>query len=276
MVLGAAALAGTVGFLMGSSRETPGPVAPVQVTSVTTAAPSAPTFASAAASASSAAEPSLLDAARAGDLRALKTLELRAAEARTPDEALAIAAGHATLARLDAARLVADLRRDPKLLSDKSTMAYAYRLALDPEVAPDLLAGLAGLEDPLVADLLYDLAARSEPGSRLHLLSMDLLLGPAVRREAGEALAITLDLRAAVTCERAAALLPRATKSADERAVPHLERFGVEKGCGPKNEDDCFACLRGDAPKKALEEALTAAKDRKLEPPWRAGVQRSK
>ena len=279
LVLGAAVLAGAIGFFAGSSREAPpsppaspsGP-SPSPMGSSAAPAPVPPPSASA-----SAPTPSLLDAARAGDLHALKTLELRPAEARTPDEALALAAGQAALARRDAARVVDDLRREPKLMSDKSTMGYAYRLALDPEVAPDFLAGLAALDDPLIADLLYDLVARSEAGSRLHLLAIDLLLGPAVRTEASESLAITLDLRAANACERVAALLPRATKSADERAVPHLERFRVEKGCGPKDQDDCFACLRNEPLKKALEDAIAAATERKQAPPWRAGgAQRSK
>ncbi len=207
--------------------------------------------------------------AASGDLGALKSLELKKASERTPEEALAISAGHAALARADADRLAADIATDPALLSDKGTMAYLYRLALDPDVAPTLLAALARLESPIVADLLFDLVSRGEPGARLTLLTEDLLLGPAVRPEASKALAVTLELRAAKSCDQAAALLGRATTTGDERAVPHLERFLVEDGCGPKKKDDCWPCLRDDERKAKLEDAIATVKKTRVEAPWR-------
>ncbi len=235
-------------------------------------APSASTASSGptqAAASVRAAEPSALERAAAGDLHALKVLEMKSAIERTPEEALAISAGHAALARADATRLAEDLSSDPKLFQDRGTMAYLYRLALDPDVAPTLLGALARLEDPVVADLLFDLVDRGEPGARLVLLAEDLLRGPAVLPEASKPLTLILDLRSAKTCERASVLLPRANAVGDERATALLERFRVKAGCGPKRADDCFPCLRDPPIEKTLEEAIAATKTRRFSPVWR-------
>lgn len=194
---------------------------------------------------------------------------MKSAIERTPEEALAISAGHAALARADATRLAEDLSSDPKLFQDRGTMAYLYRLALDPDVAPTLLGALARLEDPVVADLLFDLVDRGEPGARLVLLAEDLLRGPAVLPEASKPLTLILDLRSAKTCERASVLLPRANAVGDERATALLERFRVKAGCGPKRADDCFPCLRDPPIEKTLEEAIAATKTRRFSPVWR-------
>jgi hypothetical protein len=218
----------------------------------------------------------LLDRARAGELSALKELELRPPRDRTVDEALALAEGHATLARADAARLLADLGRDPKLFEDRATMGYAYRLALDPEVAPTLLAGLAALTHPTAADLLYDLAARGEPGARLVLLAEDLLLGPAVRGETSKPLALLLEVREVRACPEIVALLPRVSELGDDRLGPLLERFRSREGCGPKDQDDCWGCLRDESSERIFDEAAKAAAGRAFSAPWSVAAQRAK
>lgn len=275
----AAALAGGAGFLLASSnRGAATTAAPTPSTSAIASAPPAEAPAPPLASAVGTAQPaSLLERAKSGDLTALKELELRPAAQRTPDEALAITAGHAALARKDGARLAADLAKDPSLFGDRSTMAFAYRLALDPDVTPSLLADLARLDDPRVADLLFDLATRGEPGARLTLLAEDLLGGPAVRPEVSNAVAIALEIRSVQDCSRLLALLPRVSASADDRAVPLLARFRERKGCGPKNEDDCWSCLREGENERRLDEAEKAAGARPFDPPWRLRApQRSK
>ena len=221
-------------------------------------------------SASSAApgQAELVTRARAGELDALKTLDERTASARTIDESLALEAGHAALARADAATLAADLARDPKLLSDTSTMAYAYRLAFDASAAPALLGGIASIEDPGAPDFLYDLAKRGEPGSRLTLLAGDLLHGAAVRKRASRALAIALDLEQARACAVLLSLTPRIEADADDRALPMLARLSDTTGCGPKNQDDCLPCLRTNDAKAKLSRAHDAAKSRQFAPPW--------
>lgn len=273
IALVAAAVAGVLGFLAGSSSPSVAtePVIGSAAPAVTTPQPlaSASSGPTEPASATSRAEPSVLELAASGDLRALKLLEIKKPGDRSPEEALAISAGLAALARTDASRLAEDLAADPKLFGDRGTMAYLYRLALDPDVAPTLLAALTRLESPIVADLLYDLVARGEPGARLVLLAEDLLRSPAVLPEASKPLALVLDLRAASSCERAAGLVKRASSTADERAVPLLERYRSKTGCGPKNADDCFSCLRGVEAEKLLDDAIVAAKARPFEAPWR-------
>lgn len=277
LALVAAAIAGAAGFVAGShsNRTSSPPVAPSSTTLAAPSATSAP-LASAtssgptqAAATAKAPEPSSLELAAAGDLHALKTLEMKSATERTPEEALAISSGHAALARADGVRLAEDLSSDPKLFQDRGTMAYVYRLALDPDVAPTLLVALARLEDPVIADLLYDLVDRGEPGARLVLLADDLLRGPAVPKEASKPLTLILDLRNAKTCERVSVLLPRANAVGDERATPLLERFRSKSGCGPKRADDCFPCLRDPPIEKVFEEAIVATKARKFAAPWR-------
>lgn len=205
--------------------------------------------------------------ARGGDLAALKAIEARPRAQRTIEEALALEAGHAALAVREAEQLVRDLGVDPALFGDATTMAHARRMALDPAVAPALLAGLARIPHAAVADLLFDLAWRGEPGGRLVLLADDLLEGPA-RKHVSRALDVTLLVRAARSCERVASLLPRATETADDRVLPVLERFDVRTGCGPKRTDDCHACLREGEAATALEAARDAARGRPFAAPW--------
>ncbi len=216
----------------------------------------------------------LLQRAREGDLPALKALEAREPRDRTIEEAIALETGHAELARKEARQLLDDLAADRALFRDPATMAHAYRLALDPAVAPTLLAGLVAQRDVVVPDFLFDLVARGEPGARLVLLAEDLLLG-AARRDASPELEVILQARAARTCERTAALLPSITERADDRVLPILLGLDVRTGCGPKRADDCHACLREPARAKELEAAREAAAGRPFVAPWAPSPTRS-
>ena len=220
------------------------------------------------ASSVSGSPPDRLALAASGDIDALKELDKRSHTERTVAEALALAAGHAELARREAETLGRDLALDASLWSDRTTIAHAYRLALDPAVAPEMLRIFAETDSPIAADLLFDLATRGEPGGRLTLLADDLLLGPAARREATKALAVALDLRAAAECWQVAALLPRVLTDADDRSRSFLDGFEKEAGCGPKRADDCFACLRTEPARAAFAEARAAAASRAYERPW--------
>lgn len=273
-----AAMAATIAVVVTSTRSEPSP--PL-------AAPTASSIAAVATSAAPAvsappevtrppvtADTDLLERARLGDLAALKTLEARDAGRRMPAEALAVEAGHAALARQEAQRLADDVSAEPALLVDPAVASHVLRLALDPAVAPTLLGGLAAVDHPAVPDLLFDLAHRGEPGARLALLADDLLLG-AARGRASPPLAIALDVRAARSCERVSALLPRIRELADDRVLPHLERVDERTGCGPKRADDCWACLRGGEPEQALDEARRAARERRFVAPWSAEARRA-
>lgn len=212
--------------------------------------------------------------ARGGDVAALKRLELVPAAERTIEQALAIDAGHAVRAQREARRLASDMREDPSLLEDSSTLAHAYRLALDPVVAPDLLGGLAAIEHPTVADLFDDLVARGEPGGRgglvvSDLLASDLLERRGLRSKASPALKVILDLRTARDCWQTGEALARATQHADDRALRLLEPLATETGCGPKKLDDCYPCLRMAPYADRLPKAIEASASRRFIPQWR-------
>jgi hypothetical protein len=268
-----AIVAGGVGFLAGRASAPAGgtPAAPAPTGSASAAAP--PAIVAPSASAPPGGDAAVADAAsevtraRGGDLAALKAIEARPRSRRTIEEALALEAGHAALAVREAEQLVRDLAGDPALFGDATTMAHARRMALDPVVAPALLAGLSRIPHAAVSDLLFDLAWRGEPGGRLVLLADDLLEGPA-RKHASPALDVTLLVRAARSCERFASLLPRITEAADDRVLAVLERVDVRTGCGPKRSDDCHACLREGEAAAALEAARDAARGRPFAAPW--------
>ncbi len=206
--------------------------------------------------------------ARAGDLEALKSLDDESPAARDASEAVALYEGHGVLARRDAEAFVRDVAAEPKLLEDRATLAYGYRLALDDAAAPALLAGLSSVDAPVVPDLLFDLATRGEPGARLTILARDLLEVGAVRARASKALSVSLALEAARDCGTALALLPRVEADADDRATSELERLHAERGCGPKGTDDCMPCLREPIGRAALERATQAARERPFERGW--------
>lgn len=279
--LAVAALGVGLGLALGSPRDgvdrrsTSGPTPDAAATTVA-AAPTSTSTPGPSAAASSTPREAVDDPrtrASHGDLAALKALEARAPAERSVDESLALEAGHAALARDEARRLAEDVAATPALLDDPGATSHVARLALDPVVAPTLLGGLAPVPHPVVPDLLFDLAQRGEPGARAALLADDLLLGVA-RGRASPALAIALDVRAARSCERVSALLPRVTELADDRVLALLERVDVRTGCGPKRADDCWTCLRGGEAEEALAEARTA-RERRFVAPWSAEARRA-
>jgi hypothetical protein len=238
-----------------------------------TGATAAPLLVSASASASarpvaSVVASSELELVRGGDIAAMKRLELVPLMERSAEQSLALTDGRAELARLDGRRLLADLTEDPKLRRDPATLAYAARLLLDAAAAPELLAGLTAIGDPLLLDFVHDLGARGDPGARLPLLIRDLLRSKSARAHADRALSVLLDLEDAEPCWQFANLLVRAAADADARASVRLSRLEREAGCGPKKADDCMPCLREPANAAALTKAIDAAKSRPFDAVW--------
>jgi hypothetical protein len=81
-----------------------------------------------------------------------------------------------------------------------------------------------------------------------------------LRPKASPALAVALELRTAESCEQYRAILPEALKVGDRRAVHLLTKLNAKRGCGPKKNEDCFACLR--AAKDELSATVNAVKSR--------------
>jgi hypothetical protein len=243
-----------------ASDDGPGPV--------TSAPPhtDAPVATAVAASAS----PTEIDRLRAGDLPAMKRLELLPLSARSPEQLLALADGRAELARRDALRLVDDLRGEERLRRDPATLAYAAKLALDQAAAPTLFSGLIAIGDPGLHDFVHDLGARGDPSARLPLLVHDLLRVKAHRAKASKALTVLLELEDAELCWQVANQLVPAAADADSRASAMLDHFTVEKGCGPKKLDDCWPCLREATNAESLQKAIDGAATRKFDAFWLA------
>jgi hypothetical protein len=203
--------------------------------------------------------------AAASSLASLKRLEQNV---RSIDDALGLAQGHRLRAEEDARALIADLRANPSLREDASTLAYAYKLALDPDVSPIILAGLAEFPSPTIADFLDDLARRGDPGARLVLLARDLRDLPELVAVHSPPLRLALELERVRSCGQALALLPRVQKIGDSRSMASMVRFGRITGCGPKGRDDCFPCLREKVQRSLLEEATLTCQSQWFKAPW--------
>ncbi|NUP13400.1 MAG: hypothetical protein HOW73_45760 [Polyangiaceae bacterium] len=267
------AVLGYLGASLGHRGEAEQVVPPGSATALSSTAsapPSAPAIIEATAAAStSPAPPDALAAVRAGDLTALKQLELRSPRERTIDEALALEAGYAVRARDAATALVADLEADRTLLEDPSTMLHVYKVAFDARAAPSLLGGMAHIPSPTVADFLYDVATAGDPGASLSILASDLLAGRDVFPRASKGLRIAVDLRAAPDCWKRGEALRRAVDDADERVLPIIALLAETTGCGADKKADCNACLRSPPYDALIEDVRRAAKERPFTPPWR-------
>ncbi|MFO0551532.1 MAG: hypothetical protein U0271_24305 [Polyangiaceae bacterium] len=225
--------------------------------STTASAPRPTTTVPAASSVVATSEPALvpeIDRARAGDVAALKALDLRE---RSVDEAVALADGHAELARIEARELARELRERPELARDSSTWLHVYRLMLDESAATTLAGALATLDAPVVADLFFDLWRRASRGSRLGLLMEDLLLARGFKPKPTAALSVAFDLARATDCAAIPPLLDAIVDHGDDRAARELERR---------------RCPFEGAAKQRAEEAFNAATARPFEPAWAPGA----
>jgi hypothetical protein len=142
--------------------------------------------------------------------------------------------------------------RDTKL---EDAVKAAALGAVDPDDAFDLLQNHMGT---VGAETLYDLAypPSNAPGSQR---ARALLSTPAVRRNASPALAVTLDLRAAQSCEARKTLLPRAREVGDARTLAVVATYRGTSGCGFLGRRDCLPCLRHGG---GLTETIAALEER--------------
>ena len=191
----------------------------------------------------------------------VEELEARPAESLSASELLRVADGRAERRRAAARALGEKLERDPALAADKATQAELLRLARDVETAREALGVLAHLKTPLAADLLYDVWTGTPGRSEATELSRALLYSPDVRPHASPALAAALELRAAQTCEAVKRALPQALKDGDRRALAPLSKLAAKRGCGPKKNEDCYACLRAEPDE--LTATINATKSRR-------------
>jgi hypothetical protein len=201
----------------------------------------------AAPAAPAAVDLAALEAKPAGTLKAAELLQL--------DE------GRAARKRQAAQTLALKLREQPDAAKDGTTQSELLRLAADPDTESEALAAIAQAPAPIGADLLFELSTSKSVSRETNQLAAELLTSVDVRPTASVALAVALDLRAAESCEAAAALLSRAEADGDRRSAVGLAKLASRRGCGAQKAQDCYACLRGRT--KELLAAQKAVKSRR-------------
>lgn len=227
------------------AADTPPTVEPVAAvsTAAASAAASAPPADSAPAAASAAPRTPGLDAeiaaAQREGIAALRALAVRHPEDAQVLRAWAVAAAsESTDPREAVTAFVKLFERAPAQANDDSLKPLLIKLASSDgsrEPALDLMARHMGSRGP---DLLYDLyltapQLRESVKQRLEMA--------ATRDLASPAMTVAFDLRNAPSCSARLALLPRAQKQGDERAIAALAMYstGSKKGCGKWKHKPC-------------------------------------
>jgi hypothetical protein len=183
------------------------------------------------------------------------------AQSSTSGELLESADRSAVSRQERADALAAKLASSPELAQDLAVQTDLLALAADPLTARRALAAMTKLNGPLGPDLLYEVWTGTPARNDTTELARSLVYSKDVSTKASPALAVALQLRSAETCEEQAAILPKASASADRRSVHLLSKLLAKRGCGPKKTEDCFACLRAQQPQ--LTAAIDAAKSRR-------------
>jgi hypothetical protein len=261
LVLGAAAVGVIVPRGWAPPPEPPAPA-------VSAERPAAPPVLS-PPTASSARPVSMVERARHGELIALKQLERHPCPERPIEETIALASGHAALKHADLAALVHGVQADPTLLDDVNTVRLLHDYASDPEVAIQALEAIARFEHPVAPDLLFDIWNEGKHAASGDLAA-DLIHHKSVREHATPALEIALSLLETKNCRKLAKLLPNALEHADRRAKTALEKLERKKGCGPKQDEDCYPCLRDSGAEQLLRDSIAKARATPAPRPWRS------
>jgi hypothetical protein len=265
LALGAGAVAGFLGFRSQAARavESPPktPTAGSQTPQASAPAPRVPTRPPAPISeADEARDNSLLGRAASGDQAALAEIERKPDIERSAREAVAVAQGHAAQRRRVARELREKIVKNPKLGEDPETIKLLREQAQDPDSAREALSAMAAIPSSVSTDLLYEVWSKNPKRTATTELAEALLYSNDVKSKASPALAVTLDLRRAGTCDASKALLAQAKQHGDRRVLGPLMKLTGKRGCGPKKADDCFACL---GKRDEVRDAVKAARGRK-------------
>jgi hypothetical protein len=191
----------------------------------------------------------------------LAELEAKPADSLTAREIVLLAEARSEQQQAEASALRRKIEDNPALATDGAVVSELARLAVDERTARAALAGMAALDAPVGADLLYETWTATAQRSDTTELARALLYSNDVRPKASPALAVALALRVAERCEQYQSILPQALKVGDRRSFHLLSKLNSKHGCGPKKSADCFACLRehGDE----LTATINAVKSRR-------------
>lgn len=191
----------------------------------------------------------------------LAELEGRSPESLSASELVKLAEGRSERQREAAEALREKIEDDASLVQDKAVQDELLRLSGDAETARDALAAMAVAEAPIGPDLLYEAWTGTTAKTDATELARALVYSKDIRPKASPALAVALDLRVAEKCEELKAVMPRALKDGDRRVHHLLTKLVPKRGCGPKKNEDCYACLR--EPADELTATINAVKSRK-------------
>jgi hypothetical protein len=189
----------------------------------------------------------------------MQELEKVAREERTSEQVLALASARAAVKQAELEELQRKITLVPKFGRQDDVGKRIKELAADPQAGVATLRMLAGLENEVGPDLLYELATARGLGE-IGELAEELVYTKDVSKHASQALSVALDLKAVEACESVLKVLERAKEHGDRRALVLLNRFFNKRGCGEKKRDDCFACLRDS---DLLKEATAAVRTRR-------------
>ncbi len=250
-------LAALVVVLSLGPRRSPVAAAPVSSAApLPSRAPAAPPLASPPHSKS----PTQLERASAGDQAALAKLLAIPADQRSTEQALAIAKGQQAKELHELAELMQKLQSDPKQLKERSIQRRLVAAARDPITGATTLRGLAAIDAPESADLLYKVWTGTRAKTPMTELAESLVHSEAVQRRASPALAVALALRAKASCDVMKKTVERAGREGDRRSLVPLARMMLKRGCGERKAHDCYPCLRDN---HTLETAMAAVRRRR-------------
>jgi hypothetical protein len=190
----------------------------------------------------------------------LAELEGEAADTLSVAELLLLNERRAERKRGEVQALSQKLRDQAELVKDEALQAQLLRLAADPDTAEAALAAMAQAPSSIGPDLLYQAWTSPASATGTAELARSLLYSREVLPNASPALAATLQLRGADSCEAVKAALPQVLSAADRRSLSSLAKLNSRRGCGAKKNQDCYPCLRADM--KQVVSAINAAKRR--------------
>lgn len=186
-----------------------------------------------------------LDRIRRGDPEAMSGLEAVPRHNRTATQNMALADGRSVRKLTALAAISHDAHHAPSAQGRRAALAKLRPFLADGETAKPALSALASFKGPEGPDWLYEIWTGTTERTELTLLARDLVLSADVRPHASDALAATLKLRDAETCEQVRDALPHVWAHGDRRALTTLVRIAKEYPCQSGRTEQCHPCLDG-------------------------------
>lgn len=203
-------------------------------------------------------EPSLVERAAAGELKAMDELSAVAVEQRGVEQAVALSKGRAVQKMMALDLLRENLEKNV----DGDGLKKLMQFAQDGDTARSAIGIAATLSGSKGCDLLYELTNAKGTAPEMAILAGQFLSSKEVRSKASPALTLVLDLRDATTCEQRKQILEKAIEAGDKRIVRHIVPLTKKTGCGAKKTEDCNACLREEN-QKVIRESMGKTQGRK-------------